>query len=104
MIRGWVTGRACKESVQHALFECASSDSQRLDFLDYLKTILPPDAFETFLRVSIFDKTAFCLGEEQGMLIKDECSSWYNRVGNFLVGVWDRRKQLLYTNRSVCMT
>ena len=30
-------------------------------------------------------KTAFCLGEKQGMLANDECSSWYNRVGDFLV-------------------
>ena len=37
------------------------------------------------------------------MLVKDECSSWYNRVGDFLVSVWDRRKQLLYVNDSPCM-
>ena len=30
------------------------------------------------------DKTAFCLGEKQGMLVNGECSSWYNRVGDFL--------------------
>ena len=72
--------------------------------MDYLKTVLPPDAFETFLCGSIFDKTAFCLGEKQGMLVNDECSSWYNRVGNFLVSIWDRRKQLLYTDESACMT
>ena len=76
-------GGACKESVEHVLFECASYDSQRLDFLDYLKTVHPPDAFETFLHVSIFDKTPFCLGEEQGILVNDERSSWYNRVGGF---------------------
>ena len=29
-------------------------------------------------------KTALCLGEKQGMLVNDECSSWYNRVGDFL--------------------
>ena len=37
------------------------------------------------------------------MLVNNECSSWYNRVGDFLVSVWDRRKQLLYVNGSACM-
>ena len=57
-----------------------------------------------FLRDSIFDKTAFCLGEKQGMLVNNECSSWYNRVvGDLLkVSIWDRRKQLLYTDGSAC--
>ena len=42
-----------------------------------------PDALEAFLHDSIFDKTAFCLGENQVMLVNDECSSWCNRVGDF---------------------
>ena len=53
---------------------------------------------------SIFDKTVLCLGKKQGILINNECSSWYNRVGNFFVSVWDRRKPLLYVDRSACMT
>ena len=65
--------------------------------------VLPPDAFETFLHGSILDKTAFCLGEKQGMLVNDEYSSWYNRVGDFLVSILDRRKQYLYTDGSACM-
>ena len=60
-----------------------SYDSQRLEFLDYLKTDLPSDTFTTLLLGSIFAKTAFCLGQKQGMLIKDEWNYWYNRVGNF---------------------
>ena len=40
---------ACKESVEHVLFECASYDFPRLELLDYLKTVLLPDAFEAFL-------------------------------------------------------
>ena len=71
----------CK--VEHVHFDCASYDSLRLDFLDYLKMVLPPDAFKTFLRGSIFDKTASCLGENRGMLVNTECSSRYNRVGDF---------------------
>ena len=52
--------------------------------LDYMKQILNPEAFEAFNHSSIFDTSVFCLGEKQGMLLNDECSSWYNRVGDFL--------------------
>ena len=48
----------------------------------YLKTVLPPNAFEAFLHGINFDKTGFCLGEKQVKLVNDECSSWYNREGN----------------------
>ena len=65
-----------------------------------MKQILTPEAFEAFKHSSIFDKAVFCLGEKQGMLINDECSSWYNRVGDFLMSVWDRRKEILYGNGS----
>ena len=41
------------------------------------------------------------LGEKQGMLVNDECSSWYNKVGDFLMSVWDRRKEILYGNGSI---
>ena len=54
-----------------------------MNFLDYTKQILTPEAFEAFDHSSIFDKAVFCLGEKQDMLVKDECSSWYNRVGDF---------------------
>ena len=37
-----------------------------------MKTVLPPDAFRTFLCGNILDKRAFCLGEKQGMLINNE--------------------------------
>ena len=32
------------------------------------------------------------------MLINDESGPCYNRVGNFLMSVWDRRKEILYGN------
>ena len=50
---------------------------------------------------NIFNKAVFCLGEKQGMLVNDECSLWYNRVGNLLILVWDRREEILYGNRLV---
>ena len=67
---------ASKESVEHVLFECASYDSQRQIFWDYMKQVLTSEAFEAFIHGSIFDKAVFCLGEKQGMLVNDECSSW----------------------------
>ena len=45
-----------------------------------MKQVLTSEAFEAFIHGSIFDKAAFCLGEKQGMLVNDECSSWYNKV------------------------
>ena len=30
------------------------------------------------------------------MLVNDECSSWYSRVGDFWMSVWDQRKDILY--------
>ena len=88
---------ACnKESVEHIPFECSSYDSQRQNFLDYmyLKQVLAPKASEVlFKRSSIFDKAVFCLAEKQGMLMSDECRSWYNRGGDFLISVWNGRKR-----------
>ena len=81
--------------------EYKSYDFQRHVFLDYLKRVLLPDDFEAFLCSNSFDKTVFCLGEKQGMLINDECSCWYNRVGDFLLSVLDRRKEILYGNGQV---
>ena len=65
--------------------------------------MLPADAYEAFLcgTCSIIYKTAFCLEEKQDMLVNDDCSCWYNIVGDFLVSIWDRRKQLLYTDQAM---
>ena len=48
-----------------------------------MKQVLTSEAFEALIHGSIFDKAVFCLGEKQGMLVNDECSSWYNKVGDF---------------------
>ena len=45
---------ACKESVEHVLFECVSYNSQRQIFLDYLRQILTLDAFEAFIYGIVF--------------------------------------------------
>ena len=36
------------------------------------------------------------------MLVNVKCSSQYNRVGEFLASIWDRRKQVLYSDGSAC--
>ena len=64
--------------------------------LDYFTKVLPLDTFEAFLHGSVFDKTTFSLEEKQGKLVNAECSSWYNRVGDSLVSVWDSRRVILY--------
>ena len=56
----------------------------RQNFLDYMKQVLTSETFEAFVHDSVFNKTVFYLGEKQDMLVNDECSSWYNKVGDFL--------------------
>ena len=50
---------ACKESVEHVLFECTAYDSQRQTFFDYLKQVLLPDVFEAFFVVAFLIKLYF---------------------------------------------
>ena len=85
---------ACKESVEHVLFELHHI------FVDYLKQVLLPDAFEAFVCSSPFNKSVFCLGEKQGMLLNDECSSWYNREGEYLLSVWEKKNRILFSSES----
>ena len=99
---------ACKESVEHLLFECAVYHMITRDKMFwttlYIKQFFTLEAFEAFNHRSIFDKAVFCLGEKQGtcvhvqcILVHNECSSWYmyNRVIDFSMSVWDRRKEIL---------
>ena len=67
----------------------------------YLRQVLTLDALEAFNHGSILDKAVFCLGKKRGMLVNDECSSWYSRVGDCLMSVWDRRKEILYDSGSL---
>ena len=51
--------------------------------LDYIKQGLTLEGFKASNHNCMFDKAVFCVCEKQGMLINDECSSWYYGVGNF---------------------
>ena len=64
--------------------------------------MLLPDEFEAFMHHRVFNKMVFCLGEKQGMIINNGCSSWYNRIGDFLMSVWERRKEILHGKGPTC--
>ena len=59
---------------------------------DYLKQVLSSGCVLSFFRSSTFDKAVFCLGEKQDILVKDECSSWFNRVGDCSVVSMEQEK------------
>ena len=89
---GWVQEcpncGACNESVEDILFQCVACDSYiMMKIFDYLSQVLTLDAFEDFHHGSIFNKAVFCLGENQAMLVNNECSLWYNRLGDFTTSV-----------------
>ena len=55
-------------------------------------------------RLYVYLLSMICLSEKEGMLVKNECSSWYSRGSDFLVINFGWEKQLLYTYESACMT
>ena len=65
---------------------------------DFLKQVLTPKAFQVFHHSGVFDKLVFCLGEKQGMYLVNECILWHNKVEDFKMSVWDRRKEVLHGN------
>ena len=89
---------APRESVEHVLFECPAYDSQRKNFYNCLKGVITKEAYDTFNSASVFDKSVFCLGEKQGLIVSDECSNWYNEVGSFMMSIWEVRKEILCGN------
>ena len=59
--------------------ECVPYNSQR-ECLDYLKQVLPVDAFEAFMHHRVFVKTVFCLEEKQGMIVNDDNIYMYSGI------------------------
>ena len=53
--------------------------------MDYLKQILFLDTFEAFVLSSISNNAVFGLKEKQDVLINNEYSFWYHRIGDFLL-------------------
>ena len=56
--------------------------SPRLIFY-YLKPVLSLDPLKVSFIVAFFDKSVFLLEEKHSTFTNDECTSWYNRVGDF---------------------
>ena len=50
---------ACMESVEHVLFECASYDSQRQNFLDYMQQVLTSEVFKALFAAAFSIKLCF---------------------------------------------
>ena len=65
----------CYEFVKDMLISFKTRDVYLIFHYNMYTLILA--TLEAFLLGSISDKTAFCLGEWQGMLVNDECSSWH---------------------------
>ena len=36
------------------------------------------------------------------MMVNDDCSLWYNRVGDSLMSIWERRNDILHGKGSPC--
>ena len=70
---------------------------------EHLRQLLLPEAFNTFLCSRVFDKASFCLWEMKGMLANNECSSYYGRVGDFLMSVWNQIKEIFHGGGSACV-
>ena len=62
--------------------------------------MLLPDVFVDFMHRSSLDKTVFSLGEKQGMIVNDDCSSWY-RVGDFDVGMREKEGNSIWRGISL---
>ena len=83
-----ICGAEC-ESVVHVLWECPAYSSCREGFKAKLKELIG-DSFE---QLSDIDKTAYVLGSE---LWEETFEDTLRLVKEFIVGVWEVRKQKLY--------
>ena len=43
------------------------------------------------------------IGRNETLIVNDERSSWYSRIGDFFMFVWDQRKGILYGGESACV-
>ena len=59
---------ACKESIEHVLFESVSYDFQRQNFLDYMKQILALKAFTMNVQSVLSNSPPVGNGSQGGLL------------------------------------
>ena len=88
-------GAEC-ESVVHVLWECSAYSSSRASFLLKLEELLG-DRYADFEALNSVEKTSYVLGSE---LWEQNFKSLLRLVKEFVVNVWEVRKQKLYGDDS----
>ena len=88
-------GAEC-ESVVHVLWECSSYSTCRDNFQEALKQLLGARYVE-FETLSAVEKTSYVLGSENW---EDDFDALLHLVKEFIVAVWEVRKQKLYGDDS----
>ena len=84
------------ESVTHVLWECLVYSDIRNSFLEKLKELLG-DRYVDFATLSNIEKSAFVLGSE---LWEEDFDALLQLVKEFIVELWEHRKQKLYGSLS----
>ena len=84
-------GAEC-ESVVHVLWECSSYSTCRDNFQEALKQLLGA-RYAEFETLSAVEKTSYVLGSENW---EDDFDALLHLVKEFIVAVWEVRKQNLY--------
>ena len=88
-------GAEC-ESVVHVLWECASYSTCRDNFQEACKQLLGA-RYAEFETLSAVEKTSYVLGSEN---LEDDFDALLHLVKEFIVAVWEVRKQKLYCDDS----
>ena len=88
-------GAEC-ESVVHVLWECSSYNACRDNFQEALKQLLGA-RYAEFETLSAVEKTSYVLGSENW---EDDFDALLHLVKEFIVAVWEVRKQKLYSDDS----
>ena len=83
-----------RQVFEHVIFEYASCDFQTLICFYIWSKFLLWKHSNLLITTAFWIKLCFVQGRKQGMFIKDECISRYNRVGDFLVSVWESWKEI----------
>ena len=88
-------GAEC-ESVVHVLWECSSYSTCRDNFQEALKQLLGA-RYAEFETLSAVEKTSYVLGSEYW---EDDFDALLHLVKEFIVAIWEVRKQKLYGDDS----
>ena len=84
------------ESVVHMLWDCSTYSNIRVIFVEKLQKLLG-DRYVNFDKLNSIEKTAYVLGSE---LWEYDFDHLLSLVKEYVVGVWEARKQKLYGDDS----